>query len=243
MINKPTFRKSVLTFATFILMLSSACSAEGGEAYYMLVFGSQQIPNRPNYAHSFATFVRVTWPGDDACPATANLEAHTISWLPANLIVRTNALFPERGHNFGLEETLCYAYRNGERVSMWGPQQIQKELYDYAMRQVNLLESGQVRYKADDMGRRSNRVSNCIHAVSSMTPGIKLRVAEPGFGEMASFAITKKFRPWVMGDEVHAWVGSAWGSMSIPLSIAIWCHHAAAPTLARSFGSSVVKRT
>jgi hypothetical protein len=44
----------------------------------------------------------------------------TISWLSANLIIRVNALRPECGHNFGLQETLEEAYRTQQRVSMWG---------------------------------------------------------------------------------------------------------------------------
>jgi hypothetical protein len=32
--------------------------------------------------------------------------------------------------------------------------------------QLALLNSGQVRYKAADTGYRTNRVSNCTHAVS-----------------------------------------------------------------------------
>ena len=58
-----------MTFSPFrpLLLLALAllpAAARAGEAHYVIVFGSQQIPNRPNYAHTFATFVRATWPGD-----------------------------------------------------------------------------------------------------------------------------------------------------------------------------------
>ena len=206
-----------------ILALAYANTGKAGEAYYVMVFGSQQTPPKPNFSHSFATFVRATWPGNDPCPPSPTLEAHTISWLPANLIVRTNALFPECGHNFDLDETLCYAYRNKERVSMWGPYQIEEELYVRAMRQITLLESGEVRYKADDLGRRSDRVSNCIHAVSSVAEGYRLRIAEPGWGQTASFVIAKRFRPWIIyKDEVHGWVGSAIGLDEYPILYRDW---------------------
>jgi hypothetical protein len=214
-------RSAVWAFA--ILALAHTDTAKAGEAYYVMVFGSQQTPPKPNYSHSFATFVCATWPGDEPCAASVTLEAHTISWLPANMIVRTNALFPECGHNFDLYETLCYVYRNKERVSMWGPYQIDKGLYERAMRQIALLESGEVRYKADDMGRKPNRVSICIHAVSSIAEGYRLRVAEPGWGQTASFAITKRFRPWIIEeDEVHAWVGSALGLDEYPIIYRDW---------------------
>ncbi|HZZ80413.1 MAG TPA: hypothetical protein VFE62_18060, partial [Gemmataceae bacterium] len=136
---------------------------EAGEAYYLLMFGSQQIPNNVNHAHTFATFVRVTWPGDGPCPAGAVYEAHTISWLPANLVIRTGALCAEPGHNFELHETIEYVRRNGERVSMWGPYLIEPELFEKALRKKARLESGTIRYKSDDSFRKDNRVTNCIH--------------------------------------------------------------------------------
>lgn len=208
-----------------LVLLAMAGSGMAGEAYYVLIFGSQQTPPRPDYCHSFATFVRVTWSGPEPCPVggSALVEAHTISWLPANLIVRTRALFPETGHNFDLPTTLCYCARNKERVSLWGPYEVEKELYDRAMDQIALLESGQVRYKADDMGRFSKRVCNCIHAVSSVAQGVRLWVAEPGYGQAASFAITKRFRPWIIDkDQVHSWIGSALGLDQYPIVYRDW---------------------
>src|SRR5688572_19986565 len=91
-----------------LLVLSLAPASRAGEDYYLLMFGAQTVPNDPNYAHSFATFVRVCWDGDGPCPdfKNARLEAHTISWLPANMIVRTRALFPECGHNFDMHPTI-----------------------------------------------------------------------------------------------------------------------------------------
>jgi len=217
-----TTRRAIFPLVTFavisLFFFAGAQSALAGEAFYVMVFGSQQTPPKPNYSHSFATFVRATWPGDEPCANSAELEMHTISWLPANMIVRTNALFPEVGHNFHLYETLCYAYRNCERVSMWGPYQIECDLYRRALKQKALLESGAVRYKADDMGRKPDRVSNCIHAVSSVAEGYRLRVVEPGFGEMASWAITKRFRPWIIDeDQVHTWVSSGIGLDEYPI--------------------------
>ena len=208
-----------------LMLLGAASSSMAGEAYYVLIFGSQQTPPRPDYCHSFATFVRVTWSGPEPCPGHtgALVEAHTISWLPANMIVRTRALFPETGHNFDLPTTLRYCASNKERVSLWGPYAIEKELYDRAMGQIALLESGQVRYKADDIGRFSKRVCNCIHAVSSVAQGVRLWVAEPGYGQAASFAITKRFRPWIIDkNQVYSWIGSALGLDQYPIVYRDW---------------------
>src|SRR6202022_3434320 len=99
-----------------------------------------------------------------------------------------------------------------QRVSLWGPYQIDRDLFERAVRQIRLLDSGQVLYKANDTGYRVDHVSNCIHAVSSIVEGIRLRVGSPGWGETASYAVLVRFQPWVIDhDRVHPWVGSALG--------------------------------
>jgi hypothetical protein len=90
------------------------------------VFGAQRMPNNPNYSHSWATFVRAM--GERPCLLRYELESHTISWLPANLIVRTRALVAEPGRNFDLHTTIRNALDSQERVSLWGPYAINPEL-------------------------------------------------------------------------------------------------------------------
>jgi hypothetical protein len=198
-------------------LIALAGSAAAGDAYYVMVFGAQRTPPQPRYAHSFATFVHATWEGDGPCPDSPTLEARTISWLPANGIVRVVAL-AECGRNFELFETLHWARDSQQRVSMWGPYQIEQPFHDRSMRHKALLDSGQVLYKADDAGHRTDRVSNCIHAVSSAAEGYRLRVAQPGWGEMASYAIVMRFRPFIIDDEhIHTWIGSALGLDDYPI--------------------------
>src|SRR3712207_2229106 len=72
-----------------------------GERYFVLMFGSQQVQTIPDYAHSFAVFVRVSGGGEGA-----GFAYHTISWLPANMDLRPFALLPEPGRNFDLHTTL-----------------------------------------------------------------------------------------------------------------------------------------
>src|SRR5262249_30845823 len=134
--------------ALALLALSLPGVAQAGEAHFLLVFASQRVPNQPNYSHTFATFVRASWPGDSPCPCCPVLEARTISWLPQSLVIRTLALCPECGRNLELHETLRYALGSGERVSLWGPYLIDAELYRGALRQAALLDSGRVLYKA-----------------------------------------------------------------------------------------------
>jgi hypothetical protein len=197
-------------FYTLAMLLSLAtASAQAGEEYYLLMFGSQRVPANPNYSHTLATFVKATWLGDGPCPVNPTLEAHTISWLPANLKIRTNALLPECGHNFDLHQSLDFAYATDQRVSLWGPYRIHPELYHRALARKAELESGRVQYKANDFGYRSNRVSNCIHAVSSIVEGPKLRIGSPGWGQSASYFVLLELERWVISDETVPWVGSA----------------------------------
>ena len=185
----------------------------------MLMFGSQRTPNDPDYAHTFATFVRVCWPGDGPCPpAGAQVEAHTISWLAATGVVRVMRLHPECGRNFGLHETIEWSLHNDMRVSVWGAYRIEPYLYYKALRQISRLESGQILYKANDAGYRNDRVSNCIHAVSELSEGYRLRVASPGYGEMASYFVLQELEAWVIQPCVrYNWVGSALGLDQYPL--------------------------
>jgi hypothetical protein len=200
------------------LMALLAPTARAGEAYYLLMFGSQQVPNNPNYSHSFATFVKATWLGDGPCPQNPVLEAHTISWLPCNMVVRLWALCPEEGRNFELHKTIRWCLCNDMRVSLWGAYQIDPELYCLAMRRIGVLESGQVRYLADDSFRNDERVTNCIHAISAVVDGSRLVAVSPGWGEPASYNILRRLEPWVVNMGcTHPWVGSALGLDQYPI--------------------------
>jgi hypothetical protein len=209
-------RLRLVSIGALLLALASGGAARGQEAYYVLVFGSQRIPNNPNYSHSFATFVRAVWDGPGC--TTPRLEAHTISWLPQSLRIRTFALRPECGQNFDLTFTLRHVLSEGERVSVWGPYQINRDLYLKALAQKQLLESGQVRYKANDIGYPTDCVSNCIHAISSIVEGHRLHVVIPSWGETASYYIQRQLMPWIIEPcRTHPWVASALGLGSYPL--------------------------
>ena len=205
------------SFIAVLLFLNGIANVQAGENYYLAMFGSQRVPSNPNYSHSWATFIKVSWDGDGPCPADARLESHTISWLPANMKVRIGALFPEAGHNFDLHTTMDSAYSTCQRVSMWGPYPICEELYCRALNRKAQLESGHIRYKANDAGYSSNRVTNCIHAVSTIVEGPRLRVASPGWGQSASYFVLKEFEPFIISKSPVAWVGSALGLDEYPI--------------------------
>jgi hypothetical protein len=204
----------VLLAAAVVLLLAPGGVARADEAYYLLLFGSQQVPNKPDSSHSFATFVRAVW--SDRCPPC--LEAHTVSWLPCNLQVRAFALAPEEGHNFDLEQTLRWAHASDARVSLWGPYQIRRELYLKAVARIRVLEGGGVRYKAVDVGYPPDVASNCIHAVSSVVDGHRLHIGPPSWGETASFCLLRQFERWIIEPHtIHPWVGRALGLDAYPI--------------------------
>jgi hypothetical protein len=199
-----------------VLLLAWPGAARAGDFYYLMVFGSQRASARPKYCHTFATFVRAsgTGPGADAY----HLEAYTISWFPATYNIRVGALLPEPGRNADLYDTLRWAYATGQRVSMWGPYRIDAALFACALRQAALLQSGAVCYQAIDSGRRTDAVSNCIHAVSSVVEGHRRHLFIPGWGETASYHVARLFEPWFLdGGCTHPWVSSRLGLDRYPL--------------------------
>jgi hypothetical protein len=55
--------------SVLVLFAFSASIVNGGEDYFLVMLGSQTVPANPNHSHTWATFVRVTWPGDGPCPS------------------------------------------------------------------------------------------------------------------------------------------------------------------------------
>lgn len=210
-------RSGVAWWGASLLLLLLGGAAPADEFYFLAMFGSQRIPNNPNYSHTFATFVRAG--GDGPCPKAFTVEeTFTISWLPANTVVRTGALLPECGHNFTLPETLDIALGDQERVSLWGPYRIDEALYNGARWQYSLLESGEVRYKAVDSFYATSRVSNCIHAVGSSVNGSRPRVLSPWFGEVATWVVLQTFKRYIIDcGQTHEWVFAYLGLDHYPI--------------------------
>jgi hypothetical protein len=195
--------------SALVLFNLTPCHAE--DSYFVAIFAAQRMPNIPKYSHSFATFVRVV--SDPARPTSCCVESHTISWLPETLDIHVARVRPETGRNLDLQTTLKAVESMGDRVSLWGPYRIRQELYDRALVQIARLESGVVRYKAVDAFYRTSNASNCIHALSDLADDRgRLRISSPGFGEVASFYITRRYEPWIIDPEqAHPWVGDLLG--------------------------------
>jgi hypothetical protein len=199
-----------------MMLLGGRNSASAREAYYMLLFSSQRAPLHPNHTHSFATFVRVSCDGPQ--PGIPVIEAHTISWLPVSGHVHVLAVCPEQGCNRDLQTSLRLVLADGQRVSMWGPYEIDPCIYQQAGRQQRLLESGQVRYKAVDSLRLSDRVTNCVHAISGVIEDPHLRIVAVTCGEPAGFILIRRFSPWIINPGyVYPWVSTALGLDCYPL--------------------------
>lgn len=188
--------------------------AEPGERFYVLIFGSQNFPKKPAYSHTWATVARaVDRPGQPPL-----LDVHTISWLPATLDIHPLDFSVERGTNLSLHETITYARRNRERVSVWGPYECRPSLFRRFLVQKGFLESGRVGYQCvDNLGEaaRTGDGCDCIHALSDMDPEYG-RANYPliWFGDSASEHLANRLRERgsLLNPEVeHDWVLDALG--------------------------------
>jgi hypothetical protein len=206
-----------LPWLTLLLALVGAGPAPAGESYYVIVFGSQRPLGRICHTHSFATFVKVTGPCAEG--ALPTVQSWTISWMPRTLGIHAYRLLPQDGVNLDLDGTLRWAVQDRQRISMWGPYQIDKELFDLALHQIEHLQTDRVRYKAVDTGFGRQRVSNCIHAVSDLAvDSPRLRIGSPGWGEAASFFIARSFSRWLVDPcHTHDWLIDCLGLRAYPL--------------------------
>src|SRR5215467_951245 len=73
------------------------------------------------------------------------------------------------GRCFKLPETLKLALLFKNAVGMWGPYEIKKEAFELGVKRKELLDGGNIRYKADDRLTRKNRIAiNCFHAMANL---------------------------------------------------------------------------
>jgi hypothetical protein len=201
----------VLLYTGIALLFLAPPRARAGDAYFVLVFGAERPDiNRPCYTHSWATFVRVS------CADSPAVEAFTISWMPRNLQIRPWALLPEAGVNLDLSESLAWADGVRVRVSLWGPYQIDRALYERAAAKRARLDSGEVRFKSNDAAYNSDTVSNCVKAVADVAEGPRVRVGQPGWGESASYFVVQSYRPFLLDpSSTHDWLLDQLGLASV----------------------------
>ena len=208
-------------FTAAAVALVVAAGAARADNYYVVVFGAESKPPRPKYSHSWAVFVRI--PGCAPCgppaPDAGPPEWFTISWLPCKVELTVNTPFAEPGRNFPLDQSIEIALAQCEYITAYGPYQIQPELYCRAAKHRQKLESGEVRYKTIDFTRNTNKVSNCIHALTVFNPeNRRLRIGRTNFGDTASWYIADGYEEWVVcKQQIHCWVADLLGLGRYPI--------------------------
>ena len=165
------------------------------DRYFIIAFAYENEGNDPEFSHSLMSVIRVF--ADDKQPRLTQglklrryknreFEAFTISWLPgdfmtnpdlcvfkgtgARLFAKANQCPLLPGRNFTLEETIKLAANERYAVGMWGPYEIDKKGFDLAVDRKRLLDTGTIKYRADDRLYRKDRVAiNCFHAIAGLT--------------------------------------------------------------------------
>ncbi len=164
------------------------------DRYFIIPFAYQNKGNDPEFSHSFLSVIRVFADGRQP-RLTSELqrrtyknrafEAFTISWLPADFLQNPNLCvfegFGSRliaswnqcplsvGKDFNLPDTIKLAVHGKVAVGMWGPYEITREGFELGVKRMRLLDTGTIKYRADDRGYRKNRVAiNCFHAMAGL---------------------------------------------------------------------------
>jgi hypothetical protein len=192
-------------------------SAPSPARYFFILYGGQSLPFKPRTAHTWATFVKTA---PDA-GGVLNVETFTISWLPVTGDVKPWRLWPEPGRNYSLEETFAIAAENKDRVSMWGPFEIDENRYQMAAAQLAFLQSGEVLYRAIDSFTRNRFIVHCVHAVTYADPILQqivqpvLQVGEPGTSRLAARYV--RSGAFIGGAVTHDWVLAVTGADKYPV--------------------------
>ncbi len=186
---------------------------------YMVVFGSEQDPIKPDHSHTFAAFLRVVQAigSGQSSFSPGQRECLSISWLPQTKVIVTPRPIPETGENFSLIETLNWLTQPDDpdvpmHVYAWGPFRICPELYNHAAHRVEQLESGTINYIVEDLLFRPNCATNCIHALSDLGLTIYLLHTLLSHGREASCKVVHYLTPWIKNpsekhDEIKSELG------------------------------------
>jgi hypothetical protein len=166
------------------------------DRYFIIPYAYENRGNDPEFSHSFISVIRVFADGKETRKTTGlglrtgtyknrNFEAFTISWLPkdfdknphlcvfegfgSRLIAKWNQCPLSPGKSFNLQATLKMAVGAKVAVGMWGPYEISKPGFDLGIKRLRLLETGKIKYRADDRLYRQDRVAiNCFHAMAGL---------------------------------------------------------------------------
>ena len=164
------------------------------DRYFIIPFAYENKENDPEFSHSFMTVIRGFAHGKAPSSDSEfkrgtykgwNFEAFNVSWLPADfpqhpdlcvfsgpgsrLFAKWNRCPISPGGNFSLEQTLSLAANAKVAVGMWGPYEIAKPGFDLGVKRKRLLDTGTIKYRADDrLYRKDQTAINCFHAMASL---------------------------------------------------------------------------
>jgi hypothetical protein len=164
------------------------------DRYFIIPFAYQNEENDPEFSHSFITVIRVFADNRQrrltrglvhGTEKNRDFEAFTISWLPRDFMTNPHLcvfdgpgsrVFAEKnkcpvspGRNFNLAETIKLAVNDRSAVAMWGPYEIAKPGFDLGVKRKRLLDSGKIKYRADDRLYRKRLIAiNCFHAMAGL---------------------------------------------------------------------------
>ena len=165
------------------------------DRYFIIPFAYENRGNAPEYSHSFMSVIRVYADGKQpqVTPGlqkrvhkNRQFEAFTISWLPhdfdknpdlcvfegigARVDPKKNKCPISVGRDFKLPETLKLAVNAKVAVGIWGPYEITKTAFDLGVARLRLLDSGKIKYRADDRLYQKDRIAiSCFHAMAGLT--------------------------------------------------------------------------
>ena len=198
-------RKLLVAGLALAAFSSADNRVQAEDRYFMMIFSSQSAPNIVRHSHTFAVFVKAF--GRGQFPDDYQIEAHTISWMPASRRIWPLRLGPVNGVNMTLTETFKWAEAEGKHISMWGPFPVEQRLYDMAVNQENRLNQGKLQYLCIDGRFRQERACNCIHAVSDLDPTRTRLSTGTSHGKEASKLVLTHFEPYIQESrESNRWL-------------------------------------
>jgi hypothetical protein len=198
--------------------------------YFVVFFGSQDFFRHPANTHTWAALVRAPASGCNPAGLVTKgcidpaLDVQTISWLPVDGTIEPRNYTVEPGRNYGLHETLKYAYAHKESVAMWGPYEVWHGFAYRFMVQKQFLDSGTVGYQCVDVRGEAGKLGNgcdCIHAISDMDPIYPrwgyplLYYGKPGTGHLVRRFMHSPI--WINPRQTHDWLLPRLGLEGLPI--------------------------
>lgn len=181
---------SSFKFCLCALALFVCGQPASADQHYMLIFSEQRsVINLPSRSHTWGVFVRASDSG-------ALLEVLELNWFAADMKIGFFQL-AEPGINRRYIETIESAIAKRATVCMWGPFQIQPELFERAKLRTIEIEAGLWEYSMIDLGRRY-RAPNCQHMLSDLrddSPYLRTLLAR---GERGSEKVAKHLSVFIV---------------------------------------------